>query len=46
MEIASGIICGAIKKLRSQLKNPPIEIERHLEILAQQSLPKTVSKQV
>lgn len=44
LEIASGIICGAIKKLRSELKNPPIAIERHLEILAQQSLPKTVNK--
>ncbi len=44
LEIASGIICGAIKRLRSSLKNPPISAERYLEILAKQSLPKTVSK--
>jgi len=44
LEIASGIICGAIKKLRSKLKNPPIGAEKYLEILAKQSLPKTVNK--
>ena len=44
LERACGIICGAIKKLRSKLKNPPIDPERYLEILAKQSLPKTVSK--
>ena len=44
LDIASGIVCCAIKRLRSNLKNPPIEPEKYLEILAKQSLPKTVSK--
>lgn len=44
LDIASGIVCGAIKRLRSSLRNPPIDAERYLEILAKQSLPKTVSK--
>ena len=44
LDIASGIICGAIKRLRSSLKNPPIEAEKYFEILAKQSLPKTVNK--
>ncbi|MFI4936894.1 MAG: putative toxin-antitoxin system toxin component, PIN family [Candidatus Berkiellales bacterium] len=44
LEYASGIIRGAIKRLRSTLKNPPIVAEKYLEILAGQSLPKTVSK--
>lgn len=44
LDLASGIFCGAIKRLRSRLKNPSIEAERYLEILAKQSLPKTVSK--
>jgi len=43
-ESASGIICGAIKRLRSTLKNPTIEAEKYLEILTKQTLPKTVSK--
>jgi len=44
LDIASGIICGAVKRLRNNLKNPPINPERYLEILARQSLPKTVSR--
>lgn len=43
-EDSSSNICVAIKRLRSNLKNPPIDGEKYLEILARQSLPKTVSK--
>lgn len=38
LDIAPGIVCGAIKRLRSSLKNPTIGPERYLEILAKQSI--------
>lgn len=41
---APGIVCGAIRKLRANLKKPPIDAEKYLEILERQSLPQTVNK--
>lgn len=44
IEKAPGIVCSAIKQLRSNLKNPPVAAEKYLDILLRQSLPKTVSR--
>lgn len=44
LNIASGIICSVIKKLRSTLKHPPIDSKRYLEIIRKQRLPKTAAK--
>lgn len=41
---APGIVCTSIKRLRSSLKNPPINAENYLNTLERQSLPQTVSK--
>lgn len=43
-DIASGIVCGANKRLRSTLKHPPIGAERYLQIIERQRLPKTTAK--
>lgn len=43
-DIAAGIICGAIKRLRSTLKYPPIDAEKYLQTIRKQSLPKTAAK--
>jgi predicted nucleic acid-binding protein len=44
LEIAPGIICGVIKRLRIIFKNPTVSGGEYLEILEKQSLPKTVKK--
>ena len=44
INIAPGVVCTAIQKLRATLKNPIIERKFYLEILERQSLPKTVAK--
>ncbi len=38
MDIQPAIICNAIKKLRTSLKNPPMSLEQYLEVLKKQSL--------
>ena len=44
IDIEPGIVCAAVRKLRATLKKPVIEQKLYLEILARQSLPKTVVK--
>jgi len=44
LDIAPGIICGAIKRLRTIFKNPKVSAEEYLEILTKQSLPKSARK--
>jgi predicted nucleic acid-binding protein len=44
LDIASGVVCSAVKTLRSNLKNPSINTENYLNILEKQSLPRTVNK--
>ena len=44
IDIAPGVVCSAIQRLRLSLKNPPISTDSYLSILEQQSLLKTVSK--
>lgn len=44
IDIEPGIVCAAVRKLRATLKKPVIEQKLYLEILACQSLPKTVVK--
>ena len=39
-----GAVCGAIKKHRDSLKNPPRAVAEYLETLAAQSLPQTVTR--
>lgn len=43
IDLAPAIACGAIKKQRESLKNPPKEKEVFLAILQKQQLPQTVS---
>jgi predicted nucleic acid-binding protein len=44
LALAPGLFCSAIKKVRSRLKNPPIETERYLQILKQQGLVATAAE--
>lgn len=44
IDIAPGVVCTAVQKLRTTLKNPIIGSKLYLEILERQSLPKTVAK--
>ena len=44
IDLSPDIVCSAIKRLRTSLKNPPTSVSRYLEILEKQSLPKTVKK--
>ncbi len=44
IELAPGTVCAAIKRLRDNLKNPPIEVNKYLDILERQSLSQVVSK--
>lgn len=39
-----GVVCSAVRRLRSSLRNPPIDAEDYLSTLESQSLPQTVSK--
>jgi predicted nucleic acid-binding protein len=41
-EIARGPMCGAIKRLRARLKNPPLDVQTYLNVLLAQGLPQFV----
>ncbi|WP_180539166.1 PIN domain-containing protein [Nevskia soli] len=43
LNLASGLVCGAVRKVRLRLKNPPFTIDQYLETLIRQGLPETVS---
>jgi PIN domain-containing protein len=42
LDIEPDVVCSAIKRLRTNLKNPPTSIDKYLEILEKQSLPNFV----
>ena len=44
LSLAPGLVCSALRKVRTRLKNPPITIEQYLEILTQQGLVATVAE--
>ncbi len=44
IDLGPDVVCSAIKRLRTSLKNPPISINKYLSILENQSLIKTVKK--
>jgi len=44
IDLGPDIVCSGIKRLRGTLKNPPVSINKYLEILEKQSLPNTVKK--
>ena len=44
LDLAPGVVCGAVKRQRGSLKNPPKTVEEFLDILARQSLPQTVAR--
>jgi len=43
-DLAQETVCTAIKRLRSRLKRPPMDVETYLACLARQQLPKLVQK--
>jgi predicted nucleic acid-binding protein len=43
-DLNEAAVCRAVRKQRAGLKNPPMTVEQLLEILAGQSLPKTVGR--
>ncbi len=43
LNLASGLVCGAVRKVRLRLKHPPFTIDQYLETLIRQGLPETVS---
>jgi PIN domain len=44
LDLAPGIFCGAIRKIRARLQNPPYSVAEYLSILAQQGLVGTVAE--
>lgn len=44
LDVAPGIVCGAIKRLRSFFKNPSIDVNSYLDILTRQALPKSATR--
>ena len=43
IDLSAAAVCGAIKRHRANLKNPPKTVEEYLDTLLRQSLPETVS---
>ncbi len=43
-DLAQGAVCIAIKRLRSRLKYPSIEVDEYLDCLTRQQLPQFVDK--
>jgi predicted nucleic acid-binding protein len=43
LDLAPQVVCAAVKRQRQNLKNPPKTVGELLDVLAQQSLPETVS---
>ena len=44
IDLAPGIVCGAAKRHRASLKNPPKTVDEYLAVLARQGLPETTSR--
>jgi hypothetical protein len=43
LDLAPEVVCGAAKKQRESLKNPPKSVEEYLHSLERQGLAQTVS---
>jgi hypothetical protein len=43
LDLAPGLFCGTVRRVRGRLKNPPYSIEEYLDILARQGLIATMS---
>jgi hypothetical protein len=43
LELAPALVCGAAKKQRESLKNPPMSVEQYLQSLERQGLAQTVA---
>ena len=43
LDLAPAIVCGAAKKQRESLKNPPLTVEQYLQSLERQGLVQTVA---
>lgn len=43
LELSPTLVCGAAKKQRESLKNPPLSVEQYLQSLERQGLAQTVS---
>lgn len=44
MELAQGVFCSAVARVRGRLKNPPYTVEQYLATLTQQGLVATVAE--
>jgi len=44
IDLGPNIVCSAIKRLRTNLKSPPINVPQYLKVLEKQSLKKTIEK--
>jgi len=44
LNLAPGIFCGCVQKVRRRLKNPPYSVEQYLENLTRQGLVATVAE--
>ena len=44
LNLAQGLFCGAVRKVRGRLQNPPYSIEQYLEILTRNGLVGTAAE--
>jgi hypothetical protein len=44
LSLAPGVFCGAIRKIRARLKNPPMNTQDYLGVLTRQGLVATVAE--
>ena len=44
LNLAPGLFCSAVAKVRARLKNPPYEVDEYLANLTQQGLVATVAE--
>ena len=44
LDLSPGLVCSAVKRQRSNLRNPPLSADELLEVLAKQQLPETVNR--
>lgn len=42
LDLAPQVVCGAAKRQRGSLKNPPLTVDEYLASLERQGLPQTV----
>jgi hypothetical protein len=44
LSLAPGVVCGAVRKVRARLRNPPFSVEDYLATLTRQGLVATVGE--